>query len=201
MTDDTNRKNENSKEIANIAFSRHMEEYGNSCIFFVRGSVVDMNVDAIVNAANKTLLGGGGVDGAIHKAAGPELLAECRMLKGCKTGEAKITGAYGIKNAKHIIHTVGPIYGGSDNDSLALAACYSNSLDIALEKGCKSIAFPCISTGVYGYPLDKAAAVSVHAVDEWLAKHSDRAMQVYMCCYKESEIEAFQGYLREIDAD
>lgn len=160
-------------------------------ISLVQGSVVDMEVDAIVNAANCTLLGGGGVDGAIHRAAGPELLAECRTLHGCETGDAKITKAYNIKNAGFIIHTVGPIYGGTSEDARLLSSCYSKSLDLALENGCKSIAFPGISTGVYGYPLEEATVVSLKAIKDWFAAHPDAEMKVYLCCFRDIEMEAY----------
>ena len=164
-----------------------------SHINIVQGSVVDMHVDTIVNAANSSLLGGGGVDGAIHRAAGPGLLAECRKLNGCKCGEAKITGAYGIKNAKHIIHIVGPIYSGSKQDAEMLSACYKNSLDLALANGCTSIAFPGISTGVYGYPIAEAAQVSLHTVQDWIDAHPDAAMNVYFCCFRDREAEAYRA--------
>lgn len=167
-----------------------------SHIHFVQSSVVAMHVDAIVNAANTTLLGGGGVDGAIHRAAGTGLLGECRRLNCCKTGEAKITGAYNIHYAKHIIHTVGPVYGGSSKDAELLGNCYQHSLDLSLKHNCKSIAFPCISTGVYGYPLDEAAKVSLNAVIQWLKKHNGIALDVYLCCYKERELIA---YSKQID--
>ena len=170
-----------------------IEHHTGSKINIVKGSVVDMHVDAIVNAANSSLLGGGGVDGAIHWAAGPGLLEECRKLNGCKCGEAKITGAYGIKNAKHIIHTVGPIYSGSKQDAEMLSACYKNSLDLALANGCTSIAFPGISTGVYGYPIAEAAQVSLHTVQDWIDAHPDAAMNVYFCCFRDREAEAYRA--------
>ncbi len=163
-----------------------------STLSLVRGSVVEMTVDAIVNAANTSLLGGGGVDGAIHRAAGPELLKECRTLNGCPTGEAKITKAYNMTNAKYIIHTVGPVYGGTERDAVLLSNCYRNSLDLALEKGCTSIAFPGISTGVYGYPLDEAAKVSFQTVQQWIASHPDAELAIYFCCFKDAEIQAYR---------
>jgi len=164
-----------------------------SHIEFVRGSVVDMHVGAIVNAANSSLLGGGGVDGAIHRAAGPDLLKECRTLNGCKTGEAKITGAYNISYADYIIHTVGPVYSGKKSDADRLSDCYRNSLDLALTNGCASIAFPGISTGVYGYPLDEAAKVSLLTAVRWLDAHSDVTMNIYFCCYKDAELAAYRA--------
>ncbi len=169
-----------------------------SHISFVRGSVVDMHVGAIVNAANNSLLGGGGVDGAIHRAAGPGLLQECRTLHGCNTGEAKITGAYQISHTDYIIHTVGPVYRGKGQDAVLLADCYRNSLELAMEHGCTSIAFPCISTGVYGYPLDEAAVLSLRAVTGWLDAHPDVVMNVYICCFRDEEAEAYENILQRV---
>ena len=148
----------------------------------VQGDITKLDCDGIVNAANRSLLGGGGVDGAIHRAAGPELLAECRTLHGCRTGEAKITKGYRLK-AKYIIHTVGPIYSGTAEDAAQLADCYRNSLALAKEHELHSIAFPAISTGVYGYPLEDATEIAVKTVAQWLEAHADYAMQVIFCCF------------------
>ena len=160
----------------------------------VQGDITKLDCDGIVNAANRSLLGGGGVDGAIHRAAGPELLAECRTLHGCRTGEAKITKGYRLK-AKYIIHTVGPIYSGTAEDAAQLADCYRNSLNLAKEHELHSIAFPAISTGVYGYPLEDATEIAVKTVAQWLEAHADYAMQVIFCCFDARTERVYQARL------
>ena len=151
-------------------------------------------VDIIVNAANSSLLGGGGVDGAIHRAAGPGLLAECRMLNGCRTGEAKITGAHNLPN-RHVIHTVGPIWkGGGAGEAGLLASCYRNSLQLARDHACTSIAFPAISTGVYGYPKQEAAGIAVSMVRDWLANEASD-MGVLFCCFDAGTLSVYRALL------
>lgn len=155
-------------------------------IHVMRGDITKLSVDAIVNAANASLLGGGGVDGAIHRAAGPELLAECQPLRGCATGGAKITKGYRLP-AKHVVHTVGPIYhDGTSRERDLLRSCYVESLKLAEKHGLKSIAFPCISTGVYGYPKEEACQVAVAAVVEWLVEY-DLPEAVTFCCFGEDD--------------
>lgn len=149
------------------------------------GDITQLDVDAIVNAANNSLLGGGGVDGAIHRAAGPALLEECRTLNGCETGEAKITKGYNLK-ARHVIHTVGPVYSGKEDDAVKLANCYRNSLDLAKANDLHSIAFPAISTGVYGYPKKDAATVALGTIRKWLEDHADYEMKVIMSCFDQA---------------
>ena len=161
----------------------------------VQGDITKLDCDGIVNAANRSLLGGGGVDGAIHRAAGPELLAECRTLHGCRTGEAKITKGYRLR-AKYIIHTVGPIYSGTAEDAAQLADCYRNSLNLAKEHDVHSIAFPAISTGVYGYPLDAATQIAVDTVTDWLQSHVDYDMRVIFCCFDARTAQAYQTKMK-----
>jgi len=160
----------------------------------IQANIVTLQVDAIVNAANSSLLGGGGVDGAIHRAAGPQLLEECRTLGGCKTGEAKITKGYNLP-AKFVIHTVGPVWrGGKNREPELLASCYRNTLAIAAAQGIKSIAFPSISTGVYGYPIELAARVAADSVSEVIKKPS-KIEEVIFCCFSKSDLEVYESLL------
>ncbi len=156
--------------------------------------ITKLKVDAIVNAANNTLLGGGGVDGAIHRAAGKELLEECKLLGGCQTGEAKITKAYKMPT-KYIIHTVGPVWnGGSFGETELLRKCYTNSLGLALKNGCESIAFPCISTGVYRYPKTDAALIAVKACVEFTTQNN-YSCRIIFCCFSKGDMEIYNAII------
>ena len=164
-------------------------------ISLVQGDITQQKVDAIVNAANTSLLGGGGVDGAIHRAAGRKLLEECRTLGGCPTGQAKITGGYNLP-AKHVIHTVGPVWnGGRHGEDDLLASCYRNSLALAEQHGIKTIAFPCISTGVYGFPFERAAKIAVAEVKSFL-EGSKGIEQVVFVCFLKRDYESYVKILR-----
>lgn len=160
----------------------------------IKGDITRQTADAIVNAANCSLLGGGGVDGAIHRAAGPELLAECRTLHGCETGRAKITKGYRLP-AKHVIHTPGPVWrGGGSGEAEMLASCYRSCLELASENACKTVDFPSISTGVYRFPLDKAARIAVDTIEDYLAAHGE-IERVRMVCFDERTRAAYEGAL------
>jgi O-acetyl-ADP-ribose deacetylase (regulator of RNase III) len=162
----------------------------------VEGDITRLRVDAIVNAANQSLLGGGGVDGAIHRAAGPQLLAACRPLGGCPTGEARITPGFRLP-ARHVIHTVGPVWhGGDQGEDALLGACYRNSMQLAAENGVESIAFPAISCGVYGYPPQRACEVALGALQDWL-RTAAQPINVVLCCFS-AEMAAI--YRRLLDA-
>ncbi|MFC7295075.1 O-acetyl-ADP-ribose deacetylase [Marinobacter aromaticivorans] len=162
----------------------------------IHGDITSLNVDAIVNAANSSLLGGGGVDGAIHRAAGPELRQECQRLQGCNTGEARITGGYRLP-AKHVIHTVGPVWnGGADREAELLASCYRESLRLAVSAGLRSIAFPCISTGIYGFPAEPAARIAVQTVQEFVAS-APELEEVVFCCFSDEDLRLYQHALGE----
>lgn len=161
----------------------------------VQGDITQQGVDAIVNAANTTLLGGGGVDGAIHRAAGPELLEECRMLGGCRTGEAKITKGYNLA-ARFVIHTLGPVWGGGqDREDELLADCYGNSLALAAQHGIRSMAFPSISTGAYGFPFERAAEIALKTTTEFL-RGRDLPRHVLFVCFSPADSEVYSTLLR-----
>ncbi|OPL12685.1 MAG: RNase III inhibitor [delta proteobacterium ML8_D] len=171
---------------------------GSSILELVQGDITQQDTDAIVNAANRTLMGGGGVDGAIHRTAGPELLAECRTLGGCDTGDAVITQGYKLK-ARYVIHTVGPVYRGpSPNAERLLKSAYQRSLELALAKGVRSVAFPAISTGAYGYPLKDASYVALRTIIDFLRNYSEIKL-VRFVLFNQKAFEAFERSLKRIN--
>ena len=179
---------------------RKLHEFMGGRIAITRGDITACEVDAIVNAANKSLLGGGGVDGAIHRAAGPELREECRTLGGAETGEAKMTKGYRLP-ARYVIHTVGPVWHGGDRGEEGLLAdCYRNSLRLAAEKGLKTVAFPSISTGAYGYPIALAAPVALRTVKEML-EDNPGLEKVFFVCFSAGDQEVYLERAREILGD
>ncbi len=162
----------------------------------IQADITTLEVDAIVNAANSSLLGGGGVDGSIHRAAGPDLVHECRLLGGCKTGQAKITRGYNLK-AHYVIHTVGPVWqDGLHGENEKLASCYRSSLELAVHHGLSSIAFPSISTGIFGYPKEEAAALAVQTVREFL-RQSPHEIDVTFCCFSAIDLNIYQKHLAQ----
>lgn len=163
------------------------------------GDITKVEADVIVNAANTSLLGGGGVDGEVHRAAGPKLLEECRELHGCKTGQAKITKGYCLP-AKYVIHTPGPVWnGGKRGEEDLLQSCYENCLKLAAEYGCKSVAFPSVSTGIYGFPLEKASVIAVRTINQFLKEHPD--MEIQMVCFDEVTKQYYDEAVRRIVDD
>jgi len=169
-----------------------MKRYMSGRIVIQRGDITTLSVDAIVTAANKRLSGGGGVDGAVHRAAGPGLLAECRELRGCPTGEARITGGHGLL-AAHVIHAVGPVWvDGTQGEDELLASCYEHSLRLALEHRVRTIAFPAIATGAYGFPIEHATEIALGTTLAFLDQHPGGIEQVIFCCFSDEDLEVYE---------
>ena len=183
-----------TKEMIGIILEVNKKMQPKSRIYFELGDITQLDCECIVNAANSSLLGGGGVDGTIHRAAGPELLEACRKLNGCNTGEAKLTKGYRLK-AEYVIHAVGPVYSGQESDRTFLAGCYRNALTLAREHGIHSIAFPAISTGAYGYPLREAVPIAMFTVSNWLDANADYSMSVIFCCFDQQTYDSYQAFL------
>lgn len=163
----------------------------NNRIELIQGDITKLEVDAIVNAANSSLMGGGGVDGAIHRAAGPGLVEECKTLNGCKTGQSKITKGYDLP-AKHVIHTVGPVwYGGDKKEDAKLSSCYQTSLELAVENGLRTIAFPSISTGAYRFPFDRACLIALNTIESFL-KNDNTLEKVYLVVFGDNDLAQYQ---------
>ncbi len=170
-----------------------------SRIEVIQADITKLKVDAIVNAANRTLLGGGGVDGAIHRAAGPKLLEACRKLNGCETGQAKITKGYALP-AKYVIHTVGPVWhGGMHNEAALLASCYRESLKLAAEYQCESIAFPAISCGIYGFPIEQAAEIAMCEVKQFLSENAS-IKKIYFVCFSDAILDLYSQRIIDLKA-
>lgn len=170
-----------------------MRQQAFGSILLLQGDITELAVDAIVNAANRSLLGGGGVDGAIHRAAGPQLLAECKTLNGCETGEAKLTAGYRLP-CRYVIHTVGPVYRQRPQDAQLLAACYRNSLELAVAHDLKTVAFPAISCGIYGYPAEQACVIAVDTVRDFLRRETS-LQQVLLVVFDETHYRLYHDYL------
>lgn len=173
-------------------------QFNQTTLRLKKGDITQCEVDAVVNAANESLLGGGGVDGAIHRAAGPELLAACRLLNGCRTGEAKLTPGFRLK-AAHVIHTVGPTWrGGTQGEADLLASCYRKSLELADAKGIRTLAFPAISTGIYGYPLSQATKIAVGTVKTYLENHPQTLItEIIFVCFDDATVRAYEQAFEE----